>query len=186
MLVLQARTDSQYSHIHHRPIPRIHWQSTYDLSLYTLNLSTDNDPISIVPTHAAPHHSLWGRAFELQNPHTSPPSFARQSHIVFLWCLECHCSAAKQLLDHRTYATDLATFVNNRKRVQKPHGPSTEVAIRSLQCMQFKGMGRRYYSVNSLMHPPPLSLASGIQYIPGSRYKQTILTVTLHFWNMEV
>lgn len=54
------------------------------------------------------------------------------------------------------------------------HGTkTTEVEICQLEYVQFKGMGWRQCWINS-----PFSI--GIQYMPGSRYKRTILSATLH------
>jgi hypothetical protein len=171
---------------HYTSIPRMHWQTKYDLSLYTLNLSVDNDLVNIVPTHAAPHYSLWGRAFELENPHTSPPSFPRQSHIVFLWCSERKRRAEKQLLDHPPHMqqilSPLSTTGNGTKTTGAIHrncnSPASMYAIQRIQ-----GGGVVLLSKQSIAS---LSLSSGIQYIPGSQYKQTVLTPTLHFQNTEV
>jgi len=181
--VVKTPTIISNNPVHHRPIPRIHWQSKYDLSLYTLNLSIDNYRVNTVPTHAAPHHSLWGRAFEPEDPHTSPPSIPRQSHIVFLWCLECQCSAQKQLRDVITPCMQhilppLSTTGNGTKTTgaikRNCNSPASMYAI------------QRIGEVVLLSEQPIASLSSGIQYIPGSRYKQTVLTPTLHNRNGEV
>ena len=93
-------------------------------------------------------------AFELENPHTSPSSFPRQSHIVFLWCLQCQCSAEKQLITRSPQICNRSCHLcQQQETVQKPQEPSTEIVIRLLQCMQFKGLGSWYCSVNSPSHP---------------------------------
>ena len=49
----------------------------------------------------------------LMHPH---PHSQDKATLFSCGVLECQCSAQKQLRDHPMYATDLATFVNNRKR----------------------------------------------------------------------
>ena len=133
--------------------PEYTGKSKYDLFLYTLNLSIDNYRVNIVPTHAAPHYSLWSRAFGREDPHASPPSFPRQSHIVFLRCFRVSVFGTKAITWSPHVCNRSCHLCQQQETVQKPQQPSTETVIRPLQCTQFKGLGRWYCSVNSLSHP---------------------------------